>query len=148
MNIKYLRAIEDLEKYGITKMKGCGNSMTPIIKNGDYLVFRRQNNYSVGDIVFCKVRGRIIDGHKITKIDANKGYMISNNHGWDNGWTHIIYGKVIRNDGKMKGFEKCSTCKNRKEETGKEDMCKIPQNALPIRLLKILMDKCIFYKEA
>ncbi len=34
--------------------------------------------------------------NKITKKDANKGYMIANNKGFENGWTKTIYGYVIQ----------------------------------------------------
>jgi len=49
------------------------------------------------------VNGRYVDAHKITKRDGDR-YLISNNHGHDNGWTRIIYGKVVRaknNQGKV-----------------------------------------------
>jgi SOS-response transcriptional repressor LexA len=72
-----------------------GNSMLPILKSGSTLTFKAFDSYEIGDIVFCKVKGRYIDAHKITKIDANKGYMIANNKGWENGWTKTIYGRVI-----------------------------------------------------
>jgi hypothetical protein len=36
----------------------------------------------------------MIDAHLITKIDCGR-YMIANNHGFENGWTSTIYGKVI-----------------------------------------------------
>ena len=93
---KYLRIKEELDTNGTGKMKCFGNSMTPILKSGSLLTFQKQETYNIGDIVFCKVRGRLIDAHLITKMDKNKGYMISNNHGHDNGWTHTIYGKVIK----------------------------------------------------
>jgi hypothetical protein len=66
------------------------------LKSGSLLTFQKQEYYEVGDIVFCCVSGRTIDAHLITKTDSNKGYLISNNHHRDNGWTHTIYGKVIR----------------------------------------------------
>lgn len=91
---KYERLKMDLEEYGIGTMKCFGNSMTPILKSGSVLTFRRFSDYSVGDIVFCKVRGRYIDAHKVIKKD-NGRYLIGNNHGHLNGWTRIIYGKVI-----------------------------------------------------
>lgn len=72
-----------------------GSSMTPILKSGETLTFQRQDNYEIGDIVFCKVRGRFIDAHKIIKKDKKRGYLIANNHGWENGWTRTIYGKAI-----------------------------------------------------
>ena len=57
-----------------------------------------QEVYEVGDIVFCKVKGRYIDAHLITKkrVDGDGlKYLISNNHGRDNGWTSAVFGKVI-----------------------------------------------------
>ena len=95
MNPNYERVIKELEKEGISKMKVHGNSITPIIKSGTLLTFKKCEEYNVGDIVFCKVKGRYIDAHKITAWNEKKGYLISNNHGWDNGWTKIIFGKVI-----------------------------------------------------
>lgn len=93
---KYQRLMEELESVGIGKMKCFGNSMMPIIKSGSALTFKKQDDYEVGDIVFCKVRGRFIDAHKITKKTLNHGFMISNNHGFDNGFTKTIYGKVVK----------------------------------------------------
>jgi SOS-response transcriptional repressor LexA len=92
---KYERALKDLEKTGIAQMKVFGSSMLPIIKSGSMLTFNKQDTYEKGDIVFCKVKGRYIDAHKITKVSKTKGYMISNNHGHDNGWTKTVYGKVV-----------------------------------------------------
>ncbi len=69
--------------------------MLPILKNGSLLTFAQATNYDVGDIVFCKVKGRYIDAHKVIKVEAGKGFLIANNHGFENGWTKTIYGKVI-----------------------------------------------------
>ncbi len=91
---KYERLKNDLEKNKIGKMKVFGKSMLPLIKCGTLLTFEKKDEYNVGDIVFCKVKGRIIDAHIITKKDTNKGYMIANNHGFENGWTKTIYGYV------------------------------------------------------
>lgn len=92
---KFERLKQDLETTGKGKMKAFGNSMLPILKSGSTLTFEKAIAYRIGDIVFCKVKGRYIDAHKITKTDTHKGYLISNNHGHENGWTRIIYGKVI-----------------------------------------------------
>lgn len=92
---KYEVLIEKLEKDGTGKMKCFGNSMKPILKSGSLLTFIKQEKYEVGDIVFCKVKGRYIDAHKITKIDQDGRYMIANNHGHENGWTKMVYGKAI-----------------------------------------------------
>lgn len=103
---KYLILKEELETVGTGKMKGFGNSMLPILESGSLCHYIKQETYEVGDIVFCKVRGRWIDAHKITKKDTNKGYLISNNHNHDNGWTHTVYGKVIKSEfkGNVKTF--------------------------------------------
>lgn len=92
---KYERLKNDLALAGKGKMKAFGNSMLPILKSGSTLTFMKANTYEIGDIVFCKVKGRYIDAHKIVKKDVGKGYLIANNHGFENGWTKIIYGKVI-----------------------------------------------------
>jgi SOS-response transcriptional repressor LexA len=93
---KYERLKAELAAAGTSKMKAFGNSMLPILKSGSSLTFSTAPEYQVGDIVFCKVRGRYIDAHKIVKTDAGKGFLIANNHGFENGWTKTIYGKVVR----------------------------------------------------
>ena len=92
---KYERMQQELASQGRTEAKVFGQSMKPILESGSFLTFEKQPHYQVGDIVFCKVRGRYIDAHKITKIDSQGRYMISNNHGHDNGWSSQIFGKVI-----------------------------------------------------
>ena len=95
---KYERLISELDEKGSGEMKVFGNSMQPILESGVKLTFVKQEKYEVGDIVFSKVKGRYIDAHKITKIELKQGYMIANNKGWENGWTHTIYGKAIKAD--------------------------------------------------
>jgi signal peptidase I len=92
---KYQRLKLELESTGTGKMKCYGNSMLPILKSGSLLTFQKVENYNVNDIVFCKVRGRWIDAHLIIKKDQNKGYLIANNHGFENGWTKHIIGKAV-----------------------------------------------------
>jgi SOS-response transcriptional repressor LexA len=92
---KFERLKAELEVSGSGKMKAFGNSMLPILKSGSHLTFEKAGTYQIGDIVFCKVKGRYIDAHKIIKVDAHKGFLIANNHGYENGWTRTIYGKVI-----------------------------------------------------
>jgi SOS-response transcriptional repressor LexA len=93
---KYQRLQLELETSGTGKMKCFGNSMLPILKSGSLITFKKEEHYNVKDIVFCKVKGRFIDAHKIVKTDANKGYLIANNHGYENGWTRIIFGKAVQ----------------------------------------------------
>jgi hypothetical protein len=91
---KYERLKESLEKDGNGKMKAFGNSMLPIIKSGSLLTFGVKDTYEINDIVFCKVKGRYIDAHKVIKTDKTKGYLIANNKGHENGWTNTIFGYV------------------------------------------------------
>lgn len=91
---KYEHLKESLTKTGTGTMKCFGNSMLPKLTNPSTCTYIKQDKYEVGDIVFCKVKGRYIDAHLITKIDGDR-YMIANNKGWENGWTKIIYGKVV-----------------------------------------------------
>ena len=95
---KYEYLKESLVKTGTGIMKCFGNSMLPKLSNPSTCVYAVQDKYEIGDIVFCKVKGRYIDAHLITKIDGDglhARYMIANNHGWENGWTKTIYGKVV-----------------------------------------------------
>lgn len=92
---KFERLKHELEDKGHGKIKAFGNSMLPILKSGSLLSFEKAGDYNIGDIVFCKVKGRYIDAHKIVKTDNNKGFLIANNHGYENGWTKIIYGRVV-----------------------------------------------------
>lgn len=91
---KYERLKEALEINNTGIMKCYGNSMLPILTNPSVCVYIKQAVYEIGDIVFCKVKGRYIDAHLITKKDGER-YLISNNHNYDNGWTKKIFGKVV-----------------------------------------------------
>ena len=106
---KYERLKGDLVAVGSGSMKCFGNSMLPILKNPSVCHYERQDEYKVGDIVFCKVKGRYIDAHLITAREQKAGewfYRISNNHGFDNGWTRIVYGRVVKSIA-PDGTEKC-----------------------------------------
>lgn len=96
---KFQVAIDELKTKGTTTFKAFGNSMTPILTSGCTLTFEPQAEYEVGDIVIAKVNGRVIPAHKITKKDKQGDsyrYMISNNKGHENGWTHQVFGKVVK----------------------------------------------------
>jgi phage repressor protein C with HTH and peptisase S24 domain len=99
---KYERIKSTLKESGVGKMKAFGNSMLPIFKSGSLLTYEVKDKYEIGDIVFCKVRGKYIEAHKITKIDEKKGYMIANNKGFENGWTKTIYGYVTEINGEKR----------------------------------------------
>lgn len=86
--------INKLETGETTSFRCIGNSMTPLIFTNSICTFQKQDEYEIGDIVFCKVKGRYIQAHLIKGKQDGK-YLIANNHGHINGWTSQIYGKVI-----------------------------------------------------
>ena len=98
---KFDWAVEAL-KAGYYYMKVFGNSMTPLIESGSRVALLDTKDYKVGDVVICKVKGNWLV-HKITKIAADGRYMISNNKGYDNGWTKKVYGRVVEVNGKPFG---------------------------------------------
>jgi SOS-response transcriptional repressor LexA len=100
---RYERVMAALEDGQEPVMRVFGNSMRPIIKTKSKLTFKKTDDYQVGDVVMARVKGRIIEAHKITRIDGNGRCMISNNHGYENGWASQILGRVIAVDGKPFG---------------------------------------------
>ena len=107
MTTKYENLIKQLAETGTGTMKCFGNSMKPILDNPSTCVYKKQETYEVGDIVFARVKGRYIDAHLITKKGPDSRFLISNNHNHENGWTKIIYGRVVQainNSGVVKKF--------------------------------------------
>lgn len=74
-----------------------GNSMVPLIHSGQdhELTPATWESVEVGDIVYCKCRGSYFT-HLVTAKNDDKGCQISNNHGFVNGWTKRVFGKVIK----------------------------------------------------
>lgn len=73
-----------------------GNSMLPIIKSNQPVKLEpiTWEKCEAGDIVFCKVKGRIYT-HLVKAKNTKRGCLIGNNRGGINGWTKNVYGKVI-----------------------------------------------------
>ena len=73
-----------------------GNSMVPLVKSvqDHKLAPATWENVAVGDIVYCKVKGRYYT-HLVKAKNQDKGCQIGNNKGGINGWTKQVYGKVI-----------------------------------------------------
>ena len=78
------------------KMLAEGNSMTPLIKSGQKHVLSpvTLDKVEVGDIVFCKVKGRYYT--HLVRAKGDRGVLIGNNHGKINGWTKSVFGKVTK----------------------------------------------------
>lgn len=72
-----------------------GTSMMPILKSGqNHIISPAQwETVEVGDIVYCKIRGRFYT-HLVISKNEDKGCLIGNNRGHINGWTKQVYGKV------------------------------------------------------
>ena len=73
-----------------------GNSMSPLINSGDLVTVVPSNEIEKGDIVFCKIKGNYYI-HLVKTVDGDR-FQIGNNKGKINGWTKVIFGKVINVD--------------------------------------------------
>lgn len=87
---------EDQLKQGKTiTVKESGNSMSPTLKHQQMHVLTPViwQECNLGDIVFCKVKGRYYT-HLVLAKDNIKGLLIGNIRGRANGWTIQVFGKV------------------------------------------------------
>lgn len=94
MNFK----IEALERGETIVTSEKGNSMIPLIYSGQKHELSPENDWTkceVGDIVFCRVHGRLFT-HLVKAKNNEQGLQIGNNHGYINGWTKRVYGKVTK----------------------------------------------------
>ena len=92
-------SIEPLKAGRTVEVRGAGNSMTPLIENGETVLVEPVNDKTVlqkGDVVIAKVRGRVYL-HLIRAIRSDQ-IQIGTNHGHVNGWTPRahIYGRLRR----------------------------------------------------
>lgn len=73
-----------------------GNSMVPLIKSGQKHILSpiTLDSCEVGDIVYCKVKGRFYT--HLVKAKSVRGVLIGNNRGGINGWTKNVFGKVTK----------------------------------------------------
>lgn len=74
-----------------------GNSMVPRIysKQPHTLEPASWETVEIGDVVYAKVKGSFLT-HLVKAKNPDKGCLISNNKGKENGWTKNVYGKVIK----------------------------------------------------
>jgi hypothetical protein len=88
--------IEKLQSGESVKFRPHGNSMQGRIESGQLVTVTPVNpeEIEVGDVVFCKVKGRRFCHLVTAKQDGR--FQISNNKGFVNGWVgpNSIYGKV------------------------------------------------------
>lgn len=92
--MRYPKIVEQLQAGNDVTLAAHGNSMTPIIKSGQRVTLSPLSGWAKpGDVVLAKVNGRYFI-HKVTSVGSDGRYLISNNHGHDNGWTKAVYGIV------------------------------------------------------
>lgn len=89
--------IEKLKNGETFSYRPHGSSMKPKINSGDLVTVAPVDvaDVVVGDVVYCKVKGRVFL-HLVTAVGDDGRFLISNNHGHDNGWTRNIYGRVVK----------------------------------------------------
>jgi SOS-response transcriptional repressor LexA len=87
--------IERLGKGETVSIRPTGSSMTPKILSGQLVKIEPKGLTEVqeGDIVLAKVKGNYYL-HLVTAVEAER-VQISNNHGYVNGWSRQVFGKVI-----------------------------------------------------
>jgi len=93
-------AIKELLAGNTVQIRPKGNSMRGRIESGQLvtIVPCALGDIEIGDVVLAKVKGRIylhlVAGTALAK--KRRMFLIKNNHGRTNGWTGIVYGKVVK----------------------------------------------------
>lgn len=74
-----------------------GNSMTPIIKSKQLVTIEPCviEDLKKGDVTFCKVRGNYYL-HLVRQVGDDGRVLIGNNHGYNNGWTRVVFGRLTK----------------------------------------------------
>ena len=103
------RVVKILEDDTAAKFKVSGTSMTPRVKDGEYVTVRKlraDEDPRKGDIVLARVEGSLYL-HLVSAIEKEKGRVkrvqISNNHGHVNGWTprDKVYALLVKLPARM-----------------------------------------------
>lgn len=88
--------VEKLEKGECVVSREPGNSMEPILRSREPVILEPEtdwNKFHKGDIVYAKIKGKFYT-HLVHGVDAEKGILLGNNHGYVQGWTKKIYASV------------------------------------------------------
>lgn len=81
-------AFEPLRRGETVSVRGHGNSMAPLIRNGETVVvapLAADARLRKGEVVLARVRGQVYL-HRVKGLRADQ-VLIGNNHGGLNGWT-------------------------------------------------------------
>lgn len=101
----YIKVLTEGDPGTIISFRPKGNSMTPRIESGQLCTVEKVTDFDsieIGDVLLCKVNGyhylHLVTSIKKIKKGTKKIFLISNNHGHDNGWCapKAIYGKLIK----------------------------------------------------
>ena len=73
-----------------------GNSMTSKLKNGVKVTVApcKLEDLAIGDVALAKVKGAYYL-HIVKAIGADGRILIGNAHGYANGWTRKVFGKLV-----------------------------------------------------
>ena len=90
------RAIKLLADGKQAMIKPHGESMKPKVESGATVTLEpiTTEQLKVGDIVLCRVKGRVM--LHLVKAKQGQRVLIGNNHGHINGWTKAVYGKATK----------------------------------------------------
>lgn len=91
-------AIQKLQRGEVATIKPKGQSMRGKVNSGATVTIESSEEYSKGDIVLVKVKGKVYL-HLIKAVKDNR-YQIGNNRGGINGWVgkSAIYGLATKID--------------------------------------------------
>lgn len=112
MSERYDKMLADLHSTGKCSAVCFGQSMKPLIESGSRLEFEVAAPYISGDAVFCRVNGRWIDAHLVLSTQSDgtlTKYLIGNNQGHENGWTFLVFARVVKAtapSGKVREFSR------------------------------------------
>lgn len=92
---KYTALCTKLQSGESVTYREYGNSMLPKLKSGVLVTVApcKLKDLAVGDIAFCKVRGTYYL-HYVKAVGQDGRVQIGNAHGWINGWTRTVFGKL------------------------------------------------------
>ena len=94
------QAVEELKKGNEIARFEFGDSMHPVLKNGEYgvVVPISINDVNIGDAVLCEVNGYLMTHMVMMVSDSAKDsrqVLIGNTHMQFYGWTDKVYGGVM-----------------------------------------------------
>lgn len=93
---KFAEAIEELKAGTVVKFRPVGGSMKGRIESGQLVTIEpcTVEDVKKNDVVACNVKGK--NYLHLVKRVQHGSVQIGNMHGKINGWTEVVYGKVVK----------------------------------------------------